>query len=30
MSHSYGKATTSEIIKSGKRDLNGDGIDLNA
>lgn len=30
MSTSYGKPTTSEIIKSGRRDLNGDGIDFNA
>lgn len=30
MSTSYGKQTTSEIIKSGRRDLNGDGLDLNA
>lgn len=26
----YGRPTTSEIIKSGRRDLNGDGIDINA
>jgi len=26
----YGRPTTSEIIKSGRRDLNGDGIDTNA
>lgn len=30
MSYSYGKPTTSDIIKSGRRDLNGDGIDINA
>jgi len=30
MSTSYGKQTTSEIIMSGRRDLNGDGIDINA
>ena len=27
---SYGKPTTSEILKSGRRDLNGDGLDFSA
>lgn len=30
MSTSYGKQTTSEIVISGRRDLNGDGLDINA
>lgn len=30
MSSSYGKITTSELVNTGRRDLNGEGIDINA